>query len=66
MSPTDHIPAAGKVIGELTALGTIGGVLMDKLPLIAAGAALLWHCLLIYDWAAKKLGHHRRTDDKQE
>ena len=50
------------------ALTTIGGVLLDKLPLVAAGAALVWHCLLIYDWAAKKYreGGRRKDDNKNK
>ena len=62
----DHLPVAGKVTGEVVALGTIGGVLLDKLPLIAAGAALVWHCLLIYDWAVKKYKESGRREEDQK
>ena len=50
----DHISVPAKVMGEVVALGAIGGALLDKLPLIAAGFAILWHGLLIYDWARCK------------
>lgn len=64
----DHIPTGGKVVGEVAALGAIGGTLLDKLPAIAAGVAILWHCILFYDWARckwenKKNKHRRKADN---
>ena len=57
----DHMSTSAKVSSEVIALGAIGGTLLDKLPLIAAGVAILWHGLLIYDWARSKL--NRRKED---
>lgn len=62
-----HVPTAGKVTGEVLALGSIAGTLLDKLPAIAAGVAIVWHCILFYDWARgkwedKKQKHRRKGD----
>ena len=58
----DHVTTSGKVIGEVIALSTIGATIMKVLPAVAAVVAIVWHCLLIYDWARNKIRHKRSTD----
>lgn len=61
----DHMTTPAKLTGEAVALGFIGGTLLDALPYAAAGVAILWHCLLIYDWAANKLGRRKEDNNKK-
>jgi hypothetical protein len=61
----DHISTTGKITGEVVALGAIGGTLLDALPYAAAGIAIVWHCLLIYDWAANKLGRRKGDNNNK-
>ena len=62
----DHVTTSGKVVGEVIALSTIGATIMKVLPAVAAVVAILWHCLLIYDWARGKISRHRREEDQKE
>lgn len=40
----------GKVTGEIAAIGTIAGAVMEWLPIVAVSLAIVWHILLIYNW----------------
>ena len=52
----DHI----SVSGELTAVGTVVGVMFGWLPGASAGLAIVWYALMIYDsrplraWRARR------------
>ena len=62
----DHVSTTGKLVAETLALGTIGATLLKILPGIAAVFAIVWHGVLLYDWASKKIGNHRRKEDQKK
>lgn len=59
----EHMGVGMKLTGEVMSLSLIAGAFMDVLPAIAALVAIVWHGLLIYDWAGNKFG--RRKEDKK-
>jgi hypothetical protein len=62
----EHVPQTAKVAGEALSLSFIGGVFLEWLPPIAAGVAIVWHMLLIYDWTCKKIQERRKFGRREE
>lgn len=40
----------GKSLADAAALLAIGGTFAQILPPIAAGMAIVWHCIRFYEW----------------
>jgi len=56
----DHpVKIAGDIASGLTVLGT----LLDKLPAVAAGCAIIWYAVRFAEWARTKWRKRDRSQD---